>query len=212
MSKYVAIYTRVSTNHQDLQLQVTELDRFVRAREWTVFDTYSDIASGTSNRRSGLKALMEQARARRIDIVCCWKLDRFFRSLKDMVNTLQEFEALGIQFISIQDQIDLTTPSGRLMTHLIAAFAEFEASIIRERVRAGIANAIAKGKRLGRPIEIREELVRTYRKQGMSYRAIAKKLGYSSSGVHNVIRKQSLKSANTTKVEKGKYADQKTND
>ena len=95
--------------------------------------------------------MLKDARSKRFDVVLCFKMDRLCRSLRDLVITLQDLTELGVEFVAIKDQIDLTTASGRLMTHLLGAFAEFEASLIRERVMSGLANAKAKGKKLGRP-------------------------------------------------------------
>ncbi len=96
--------------------------------------------------------MMNAARSREFDVLLVWKLDRFARSLKHLVTAIAEFEALGVQFVSLHDNLDLTTPSGRLMFHVIGAMAEFERALIQERVRSGIRNARAKGKRLGRPL------------------------------------------------------------
>src|ERR1700680_2569433 len=154
MTSRVAIYARVSTtNHgQDAGLQTREQHQFAEARGWQVFDDYIDQGvSGSKDSRPELNRLMADAHKRRFDVVLVWKLDRFGRSLRHLVNALAEFESLGIAFVSLSDNLDLSTPSGRLMFQIIGAMAEFERALIQERVRAGIRNARAKGRRLGRP-------------------------------------------------------------
>lgn len=131
----VAVYVRCSTQEQSTELQQREIESYAKARSWNQLTWFEDLASGTSSNRPNLQKLLVEARARRIDVIVVWKLDRFARSLKDLVTLLQEFSELGITFFSLKDQIDLGTSAGRLMMHLIGAFAEFEASLIRERVR-----------------------------------------------------------------------------
>lgn len=142
--KRVAIYLRVSTNGQNTNLQREEIMSFLTVRGWTDWTIYDDIASGTNGNRAALKQLMSDAKSGKLDLLICWKLDRLFRSLKDLVSVLHELEMLWIEFISLKDGLDLTTSSGRLLTHLIGSFGEFEASLIRERVNAGLANAKTK--------------------------------------------------------------------
>ncbi len=134
----VAIYVRVSTTDQSTELQLKDLLKYVDAREWDVYEIYEDKASGTNDRRTNLQKLLSDASKREFDVVLCWKLDRFFRSLKDLINTLQYLTDSGIEFISYKDNIDLTTATGRLMTQILGAFGEFEASLIKERVMAGL--------------------------------------------------------------------------
>ncbi|HAR41982.1 MAG TPA: resolvase [Bdellovibrionales bacterium] len=187
MANRVAIYLRVSTQDQATELQQRELTAYVQARGWVVFKTYEDKATGTTANRAMLKAMLTDARLRRFDRIIVWKLDRFARSLKDLVTMLQELSELGIEFISLRDNIDLTTSSGRLMMHMIGAFAEFEASIIRERVRAGIANARAKGKRLGRPKTRDDGTIKALRRQGLSIRSIALQAHCSAGAVQRAL-------------------------
>src|ERR1700758_5265531 len=148
-----AIYARVSTsNGQDPSMQTRELKEYCERRGWTVACEYVDVGvSGSKDSRPQLNQLMANAKRRHFDVVLVWKLDRFGRSLKHLVNALAEFEALGVTFVSLRDNLDLSTPSGRLMFQIIGAMAEFERSLIVERVRAGLRNAKAKGIRLGRP-------------------------------------------------------------
>jgi DNA invertase Pin-like site-specific DNA recombinase len=153
MKQRCGLYARVSTfNGQDPEMQLRELRQFAAARGWEIVEEFVDQGiSGSKDRRPALDRLMAAARSRKIDIIAVWKLDRFARSLKHLVNALAEFESLGIAFVSLKDNVDLTTASGRLMFQIIGAMAEFERSLIQERVRAGLRNAVAKGKRLGRP-------------------------------------------------------------
>ncbi len=187
MTKRVAIYLRVSTLEQSTDLQRTDLMTYVQARDWEVFAVYEDKATGTNSNRAKLKAMLCAARQRKFDVILVWKLDRFARSLKDLVTMLQDLSEIGIEFISLRDNIDLTTSAGRLMMHMIGAFAEFEASLIRERVRAGIAQAKAKGTRLGRPKLRDDKQILSLRDQGQSVRAIANALGISKGQVQRAL-------------------------
>jgi DNA invertase Pin-like site-specific DNA recombinase len=176
-TKKVALYARVSTMlGQDPELQLRELRAFAYARGWEIAGEYVDRGiSGSKDRRPQLDLLMNAAHTRQFDVLFVWKLDRFARSLKHLVTAIAEFEALGVQFVSLRDNLDLTTPSGRLMFHVIGAMAEFERSLIQERVRAGLRNAVAKGKHLGRPkIAVPTAKVQRLRREGLSWSKIAK--------------------------------------
>jgi len=184
----VALYCRVSTanGQQSPDLQLRELRDYVSRRGWKVGGEYTDEGvSGSRESRPALNQLMSDAHHRRFDAVLVWKLDRFGRSLRHLVNSLAELEARGIAFISLRDNLDLTTPSGRLMFQIIGAMAEFERSLIAERVKAGMQNARAKGKRLGRPpityvnAKKRETIARAYRQKQGSLRELAAKFGTS---------------------------------
>jgi len=131
--------------------------------------------------------MLADAGKRQFDIIICWKLDRMFRSLRDLVNTLQTFSDLGIEFIALRDHIDLTTASGRLMTHMLGAFAEFERSLIRTRVVAGLEAARRNGQRLGRPKLRNDGQIAALRDQGLSQRAIAMKLRISKGSVQKAL-------------------------
>ncbi len=184
----VAIYLRVSTSEQSTELQRKDLLKYVEARGFELFEIYEDKASGTNDRRANLKRLLDDASKRKFDIVLAWKLDRFFRSLKDLVNTLQFLTERDILFISYKDNIDLTTATGRLMMQILGSFAEFEASLIRERVVAGIKNARSKGVRLGRPKKHCDtDAILELRKQGLSIRNVAVKLGLSVGMVQRAV-------------------------
>src|SRR5580658_8568023 len=149
----VALYARVSTlNSQDPEMQLAELREFAGRRGWQIVEEFTDQGvSGCKESRPALNRLMADACRRKFDAVLVWKIDRFGRSLKHLVNALAELAALGVAFVSLRDNLDLGTPSGRLMFQIIGAMAEFERSLIQERVKAGLRSARAKGKRLGRP-------------------------------------------------------------
>jgi DNA invertase Pin-like site-specific DNA recombinase len=176
-----AIYARVSTsnNGQDPTLQTRELEEYCQRRGWELAGCYVDNGiSGSKESRPELDRLMADAQQRKLDVVLVWKLDRFGRSLKHLVNALAEFEALGITFASLKDNLDLSTPSGRLMFQIIGAMAEFERSLIQERVRAGLRNARAKGRRLGRPrVAVDSQEIARLRAQGRSWSAIRRETG-----------------------------------
>ena len=140
----VAIYARCSTHHkgQDPELQLSPLREYCKQRGFTISGEYVDNGiSGMKDKRPQLDLLMDAAKKRQIDIILVWKLDRFGRSLKQLVIALDELTGLGIGFISYQDNLDLTTAQGRLMFHIIASMAEFERELIKERVKAGLDNA-----------------------------------------------------------------------
>jgi len=183
----IGFYVRVSTQDQSCDLQKNDLIEYCNKRGWPDFAIYEDKATGTNGNRPMLKQLLRDARERKIDLIVCWKLDRLFRSLKDLLVTLQDLTDLGVEFVSLRDNIDLTTSTGRLMMHILAAFGEFEASLIKERVRAGLKAARTKGTKLGRPIIIDVESVRLLRSQGLSITDIARRLGVSRSGVHKTL-------------------------
>jgi putative DNA-invertase from lambdoid prophage Rac len=176
----VALYARVSTFHgQDVTLQVRELRQFAEARGWAVAAEYTDTGvSGAKDSRPELNRLMLAAKRRQFDVVLCWKLDRFGRSLRHLVNALAELEAVGVAFVSLTDNLDLSTPAGRLMFQVIAAMGEFERELIRERVRAGLRHAASKGTRLGRPrVIVDRARIAGFRAQGLSWVKIAAQLG-----------------------------------
>ena len=186
--KRIAVYLRVSTQDQSTELQRREIEAYLKARGWHQVTIYEDKLSGTHGNRIQFKCLMSDVRQRHIDLVICWKLDRLFRSLKDLISTLQEFSDLGVEFISLKDNIDLTTSAGRLMLHILGAFGEFEAALIKERVMAGLCAAKAKGKRLGRPKTRDDIKIVSLRAQGVSLRQIAAKLNTSVGAVQRALR------------------------
>jgi DNA invertase Pin-like site-specific DNA recombinase len=190
----VALYARVSTSNgqQDPEMQLRELREYVGHRGLTIVGEYIDKMTGSKDSRPALNRLMADAGQRKFDAVLVWKLDRFGRSLRHLVNAIAELEALGVAFVSFRDNLDLSTPSGRLMFQIIGAMAEFERSLIQERVKAGIRNARAKGKKLGRPrADVRESHIEGLRASGASWRAIAKEVGVGVGTVHRIGQRRS---------------------
>lgn len=188
----VALYARVSTlNHnQDPELQLAEMREYASRRGWKITEEYVDHGiSGSKESRPALNKLMADAHRRRFDAVLVWKIDRFGRSLKHLVNALAELDARGVAFISLRDNLDLSTPSGRLMFQIIGAMAEFERALIQERVRAGICRARSKGTRLGRPPDTDLDHARLLqlRAQGASLRQIARELKVGLGTVHRAL-------------------------
>jgi DNA invertase Pin-like site-specific DNA recombinase len=192
----VGLYARVSTLvGQSPEMQLVELREYATRRGWVVAEEYVDHGvSGAKESRPALNRLMTDAKQRRFDVVAVWKIDRFGRSLKHLVNALAELESLGIAFLSLKDSLDLTTASGRLLFQLVAAMAEFERSLIQERVRAGIRNARNKGRTLGRPrLEVDSGRIARLKASGVSLRAISRQLGISVGSVHRALQEQCSK-------------------
>ena len=181
MPTRVAIYARVSTtNHgQDVGMQTRELRQFAEARGWTVAGEYIDAGvSGAKDSRPELNRLMADAHKRRFDAVCVWLFDRFARSVSHLLRALETFKALGIDFVSFSEQMDTSTPAGKMVFTVLGAVAELERSLTVERVRAGLRNARAKGKRLGRPrVTIDAARITALRSQGLSWAKIGEALG-----------------------------------
>ncbi len=178
----VALYARVSTlNNQDPEMQLAELREYAARRGWQIVEEFVDQGvSGCRESRPALNRLMSDACRRRFDAILVWKIDRFGRSLKHLVNALAELAALGVAFISLRDNLDLSTPSGRLMFQIIGAMAEFERALTQERVRAGLRNARNKGKRLGRPrVVVDTFIIAALRAQGRSWAQIKEDIGVS---------------------------------
>ena len=189
----VAIYARVSTsNHgQDTAVQLRDLTPFIAARGWAVADQYIDTGiSGSKDRRPELDRLMKDAHARKFDVVVVWRFDRFARSVSHLLRALETFNALGIAFVSLSEQMDTTTPAGKMVFTVLGAVAELERSLIVERVKAGLRNARAKGKRLGRPRAIVDVAqIARLRAQGRSWRKIARVMGCSAKTCRRVWQK-----------------------
>jgi DNA invertase Pin-like site-specific DNA recombinase len=184
----------VSTNkrEQKPEVQVGELRRYCKARGFKIVHEIVDRSGGAEADRPGLKRLIALVRSRDVDAVVVVKLDRLFRSLKHLVNTLSEFEALGVKFIATRDQVDLTTPAGRMFVQILGSLAEFERELIRERICLGLDHARSQGKRLGRPKTTDEEAVRKLWRQGLSYKAIERRLGVSKGAVCRSLRTSPL--------------------
>ena len=201
MTTQVAIYARVSTtNHgQDVRLQTRELQQFAVARGWQVAGEYIDAGvSGSKDSRPQLNRLMADAHKRRFDVVAVWRFDRFARSVSHLLRALETFSALGIAFVSLSEQMDTTTPAGKMVFTVLGAVAELERSLIVERVRAGLRNARAKGKTLGRPrVVVDAARIGRLRAEGRSIREIADELGYSRSLVHKTLLNRGLRNVAT---------------
>ncbi len=176
-----ALYTRVSTQEQNTAMQLDELRAYCQRRGLEIAAEYCDQGvSGSIESRPALNKLMADARRRKFDVLIVWKLDRFGRSLKHLVTALADLEALGIALVSLRDNLDLSTPSGRLMFQIIGAMAEFERSLIVERVRAGQAAAKRRGVKFGRPrVKVDAVEIRRLRSEGQSFARIAEDTGLS---------------------------------
>ena len=192
MTTRMAIYARVSTtNHgQDVSLQTRELEQFAQARGWQSVDAYIDAGvSGAKDSRPELNRLMADAHKRRFDVVAVWRFDRFARSVSHLLRALETFNALGIAFVSLSEQMDTTTPTGKMVFTVLGAVAELERSLIAERVRAGLRNARAKGKTLGRPrVVVDAAQIARLRASGASWPKIARELGVSVGTVYQAAR------------------------
>jgi DNA invertase Pin-like site-specific DNA recombinase len=185
----VALYARVSTrDKQNLEVQLRELRRYSASRGFQIAFTVTDKASGSTDDRVGLKRILGLVREKKIDGVVVLKLDRLFRSLKHLIQTLEEFEVLKVKLIAVRDQVDMTTPSGRLFIQVIGALGEFERELTRERVILGLENAKANGKVLGRPKTTPELEIKKLRKAGLSYQAIQQKLKTSKGAVWRALQ------------------------
>jgi putative DNA-invertase from lambdoid prophage Rac len=183
------LYARVSTNDQQtVPLQIRALREYAIRRGWTIALQVKEVGSGASERQLREK-LLEAAHRREIDVVLVWRLDRWGRSVADLLATLQELEHLGVGFVSLTEALDLTTPAGRAMAALLAVFAEFEREILRERVRAGLAHARQNGQILGRPITagLQAAQVRKLFRAGISKSEIARRLQIGRTSVRRIL-------------------------
>ena len=192
-AKRVALYTRVSTNDQHPEMQRRELVEYVKRRGWRLCKEYCDKGvSGTKEHRPALDALLEDCRRSKIDVVVVWKFDRFARSLQQLLHALELFRKLGIGFVSCTEAIDTSLPHGEMLFQIIGAIAQWERSLIVERVRAGLQHARSQGKRLGRPplrvlnakdvAALRRERARTK----ATFRELASKYGVSVFTAHRL--------------------------
>ncbi len=175
-----AIYARVSTNNgQDPTVQTRELEEYCQRRGWNLAGEYVDVGiSGAKEKRPQLDRLIADAHRRKFDAVIVWKFDRFARSVSHLLRALETFKSLGIEFVSLSEQVDTSTPTGKMVFTVLGAVAELERSLIAERVKAGLRNAKAKGKKLGRPVrEVDARRVGRLRATGHSWAVISKMLG-----------------------------------
>lgn len=192
-AKRAVIYTRVSTLDQHPEMQEQELKEYVARRNWTLHQVYSDKGvSGAVEKRPGLDAMMNDCRRRKVDVVIVWKFDRFARSLKQLLNALELFRELGIGFVSCTEAIDTSLPHGEMLFQIIGAIAQWERSLIAERVKAGLQHARSLGKKLGRP-SLRQltateisQLKNDRKQRQVPYRKLAKKYGVSVFTAHQL--------------------------
>lgn len=185
----VGIYARVSTHEQQsLPTQIKALRAYVQKRKWQLVMQVKEVGSGATQRPQR-EMLVQAARRRELDVIVVWRLDRWGRSLADLVVTLKELTELGVGFVSLTEALDLTTASGRAMAGMLAVFAEFEREIMRERVKAGIAQARAEGRRFGRPLTAakKEQEVKKLFAKGLSKAEIARRVGIGRTSVRRLL-------------------------
>lgn len=189
----VAIYARVSTDKQKVDMQLNQLREFVERSGWIIYQEYIDQSyTGANTSRPAFLEMTIAARKRKFDVLLVWKLDRLSRSLKDLINTLDELGSFGIDFVSYDNNLDTSTPTGKLVFQIVGAVAEFEKDIIRERVIAGLANAKQKGKRLGRP-PVSDDLCKKaveLRSKGLSFRKIGQTLSINEGTIRKRLKRQ----------------------
>ena len=187
------LYARVSTlDQQTLPMQNRAMREYAARRGWNIAMQVKEVGSGATQRQRR-EELMEAARRRKIDVVVVWRLDRWGRSVTDLLTTLQELEHLGVGFVSLTEALDLTTPTGRAMAALLAVFAEFEREILSERVRAGLAHARQNGKRLGRPLTagLHASQIRKLHRAGLSKSEISRRLNIGRTSVRRILDRRS---------------------
>lgn len=185
-----ALYARVSTHDQQtLPLQVEQMKDYIKKRGWELKIAIEDTASGISERKNRERIILA-AKRREIDVIVVWKLDRWGRSLTDLMNSLEELTVLGVGFVSMTEAIDLTTPAGKALAGMLAVFAQFERDMLSERVKAGIAHARSKGKPHGRPksAALKSQKVQELFQKGWSKSRIAKETGMSRTSVRRLLR------------------------
>lgn len=186
----VIIYARVSTKEQNVDMQLSDLKSYAELRKLRVVEVYIDYASGAKSDRVNYQKLFNDVRKRKTDVVLVWKFDRFARSTKELINALEEFNSLGVDFISYKENVDTSTPAGKILFTMISAFAEFERSIIRERVIAGMEKAKARGARIGRPKipPFMKQKVIMLQEKGLTYKEIIKLVKISKSAYYEIIK------------------------
>lgn len=186
----VALYARVSTiDQQTIPMQLEAMRDYSEKRNWEVVKEVQEIASGANNDRPKREEILKLAKRRKIDAIVVWKLDRWGRSLPDLVTTITEFTALGVGFISITESMDLSTPVGKALAGMLAVFCEFERDILRERIKAGIQQARKNGKPHGRPQSAMKKAdeVKILFEKKLNKSQIAKKLGISRTSVRRIL-------------------------
>ncbi len=192
-----ALYARVSKSEQQtLPMQIKEMTSYAQKRGWKIAKQVAGIGSGAKERNKR-EELLKEARRRSLDVIVVWRLDRWGRSLPDLVNSLQELNELGVGFVSLTEALDLTSPTGRAMAGLLSVFAEFERDILRERVKAGIFQARSKGKPHGRPktAVLKADEVKNLFAKGLSKSEIARRLNIGRTSVIRILSENKMKKA-----------------
>lgn len=188
MKKCAALYVRISTDDQNTQMQLDALRQYVEARKLVVFKEYSDTSSGAKTSRPALNEMLADARRRKFDTLLVWKIDRLGRSVVHLLSILTELQTLGVAFASLQEAIDTETPSGKMVFTFLGAVAEFERTLIAERVRAGMQAAKKRGKHCGRPpAKVDLALAKKMRSEGRTLRDIAQITGTSHATIHRLL-------------------------
>ncbi len=200
--KRVVIYARVSTVDQDLRMQTDELHEYALARKFEIVDTITEQISSGKKNRPGYESVIELARKRKIDAILVWKFDRFARSTRELINSLELFQELNVDFLSLQDNIDTTTAMGKALFTIIAAIGELERATIKERVKSGMKKAQRYGTKSGRPIgreplpyHIKSNVLRL-RAQGKKPVEIYKSLGISRQSYYRVVKAEDVSNSN----------------
>jgi DNA invertase Pin-like site-specific DNA recombinase len=184
-----ALYARVSTPEQSADMQLDDLRVLARQRGWQAAE-YTDCVTGAEDRRPGLDRMLAEVRAGHVDVVAVWRFDRFARSTRHLIEALEEFRVRGVEFVSVREQVDTATPMGRAMFAVIAAMAEFERELLRERVTAGMRRAAARGVHCGRPPAPVDTLrAKTLLDTGRSLRHVANVLGIPRSTLQEALAK-----------------------
>ena len=184
------LYARISTaDQQTLPMQVAAMKEYAERRGWQIVASVKDINGGTKQRPKR-EELIQMARRRKLDVIVVWRLDRWGRSLSDLTQSLEELRALKVDFVSVTEGLDFTTPMGRAMAGMLGIFAEFERDVLRERVKAGMAHAKEKGIVLGRPATAQAQADQIHQRlaEGMSKKAIARELGIGRASVYRALQ------------------------
>jgi putative DNA-invertase from lambdoid prophage Rac len=183
------LYARVSTaEQQTLPMQISAMREYADRRGWSVVASIEDVGSGAKDRPKR-KELEKLAKRRQLDVILVWRLDRWGRSLSDLTTSLRDLLAIGVEFASVTEGLDLSTPTGRAMAGMLGVFAEFERDVLRERILAGLAAAKKKGKTLGRPATVRDqsETIRQLSSEGLNKAQIAKRLNIGRASVFRAL-------------------------
>jgi DNA invertase Pin-like site-specific DNA recombinase len=193
MNQRACLYLRVSSDEQSTDLQRDDLIRYAELRGWKVVEVFEDHWTGTNDQRPAFQKMMKAAHERQFDVVCCWRFDRFGRNIRNLIENIQTLDSLGIHFCSFKDQVDMSTPQGRLFAHLLFCFSQFEVESLKQRTIAGMAAAKARGAQIGRPRKVDPVRVGELRSQGLSISEIARQLGISRASVSETVKKGNLR-------------------